>query len=218
MGAGKITVVGVTGNMGSGKSYLCKTFLEDYGVPVFYCDVELKKIINKNVFVISEIKRLIGEDAYIKDGKGGEVSNSKKIADIIFSDNDLKYKIELLTIGPLLNKFYDFVYFNHDLDVSSFVLIESAIMIETGFFKIMDEIIYVHCDQDKRIEHLVKDRGFGEQEIKMRLRTQKDFKNHLKIINSYKIPHVLFKNDFKRQSVVEFSKTFYNQKLFKNIL
>lgn len=45
--------VGITGNIGSGKSYVCKIF-ENLGIPVFYSDDETKKL-----YLIPSVKELI---------------------------------------------------------------------------------------------------------------------------------------------------------------
>lgn len=205
MGAKQISIVGVTGGMGCGKSHLCRTFNEEFDIPVFYCDVELKKIMNSDGFVISETKRLFGENIYVNNK-----IDSKSLAKIIFNDEKAKLKIEMLSRGPLLRKLYDFAYLHHDLEISPFILIESAIMIETGFFKLMDEIIYVNADYKDRIEHLVDDRGVSEEEAERRIRLQKSFGGAISLLQRNGIQYTIFHNDFSKESVNRFVQFFYS--------
>ncbi|MBQ4032680.1 MAG: dephospho-CoA kinase, partial [Paludibacteraceae bacterium] len=40
-------IIGVTGGIGSGKTYICK-LLEIAAIPVFYSDVEAKRLMNSD--------------------------------------------------------------------------------------------------------------------------------------------------------------------------
>lgn len=51
--------VGITGGIGSGKSYICSQ-LEAAGHPVFYCDNVAKHIIRTHPKVQEELRRTVG--------------------------------------------------------------------------------------------------------------------------------------------------------------
>ncbi|MFH1004643.1 MAG: dephospho-CoA kinase [Bacteroidota bacterium] len=52
-------VVGITGGIGSGKTTVCKIF-ESFGIPVFYADVEAKKILN-NYYISRKVISVFGK-------------------------------------------------------------------------------------------------------------------------------------------------------------
>ena len=56
--------VGITGGIGSGKTYVCK-LLELMNFSVFYSDAEAKKIQDTNAYVRSKLIELFG-DRYTK--------------------------------------------------------------------------------------------------------------------------------------------------------
>ena len=58
-------VIGVTGGIGSGKTYICK-LLEIASLPVFYCDDEAKRLMNSDPDVKQSIVELFGDEAYIE--------------------------------------------------------------------------------------------------------------------------------------------------------
>ncbi len=60
--------IGITGGIGSGKSYVCSQ-LEAAGHAVFYCDDEAKRIIRTDEGVKRELSRLVGADVYAPDGQ-----------------------------------------------------------------------------------------------------------------------------------------------------
>lgn len=59
--------IGITGGIGSGKSYVCRQ-LEAAGHPVFYCDDEAKRIIRTDPAVRRELEALVGPGVY--DARG----------------------------------------------------------------------------------------------------------------------------------------------------
>lgn len=60
--------IGLTGGIGSGKSYLCHR-LEASGFRVFYCDDEAKRIIRTDPAVRQELQAIVGSHLYDADGK-----------------------------------------------------------------------------------------------------------------------------------------------------
>lgn len=66
--ATKKTAYGITGGIGSGKSFVCR-FIEQAGFPVFYCDDEAKRIIRTDPAVARLLKDTVGNDVYDGDGR-----------------------------------------------------------------------------------------------------------------------------------------------------
>ena len=60
--------IGITGGIGSGKTYICN-LLRERGYEVYNCDDEAKRIMLEDEEIISQIKTLIGNDAYTPDGQ-----------------------------------------------------------------------------------------------------------------------------------------------------
>ncbi len=115
--------VGVTGGIGSGKSIVCKIF-EVMGFPVFYADAEAKKCMVEDPDLISGVKQLLGENAYIN-----KELNRSFVAEQIFSNTDLKLKMDALVHPAVYRSFENWkAQQNSDL-----VFNESALLFETGF-------------------------------------------------------------------------------------
>ena len=66
--SGPVLRIGITGGIGSGKSYVCRQ-LEAAGHRVFYCDDEAKRIIRTDPEVKEELQHLVGEQVYDADGQ-----------------------------------------------------------------------------------------------------------------------------------------------------
>ena len=59
--------IGITGGIGSGKSYVCKR-LSRYGIEVYDCDAAAKRLIRTSPVIRRKLTELIGPDTYI-DGQ-----------------------------------------------------------------------------------------------------------------------------------------------------
>ena len=74
--------IGITGNIGGGKTTVSKIF-ELLGIPVFYADDAAKTVMVKDEILIKEIKAAFGADCYFEDGS----LNRKHIAGIVFNND-----------------------------------------------------------------------------------------------------------------------------------
>lgn len=66
--ASPLLLIGITGGIASGKSYVCAQ-LEQAGHTVFYCDSEAKRIIRTDSEVRRQLSQLVGSDLYDAQGQ-----------------------------------------------------------------------------------------------------------------------------------------------------
>src|SRR3954469_8400 len=85
--------VGITGNIGSGKTTVSKLF-ELMGVPVFYADDAAKALMVTDELLIAGIKQTFGTQAYFDD----HTLNRKHIANIVFNND-----VELAKLNALVH-------------------------------------------------------------------------------------------------------------------
>ena len=82
--------LGITGGIGSGKSFFSSS-LKERGVPVFDSDSEAKKLMVADPVIVSSLKSLLGDEVYI-DGK----LNKQLLAGYIFSSPDNAHKVNAI--------------------------------------------------------------------------------------------------------------------------
>jgi dephospho-CoA kinase len=156
--------IGVTGGIGSGKTTVCKV-LETLDFPVFYSDLEAKRIMLKDEKAKEGIQNIFGKEAYIDD----EI-NRTYIAEKIFSSPELKKQINDL-IHPLVRKaFKDWC----EKQKSPFVFNEAAILFETGSYKQFDYTLLVTAPKPIRINRVVKRDNTTKKEVENRMKNQWD--------------------------------------------
>lgn len=154
--------VGITGNIGSGKSYVCKMF-EKLGIPVFYSDDETKKL-----YLIPSVKEQIikrfGKEVYFEDG----TLNRKLLSYHLFKNEEAMKFIESV-LYPALNQHFDEWC---EQQTSPYVLYESAILFEKNYGKYFDKIIFVSAPEDIRLQRVMKRDDCTEENVRSRMRLQ----------------------------------------------
>ena len=152
--------VGITGNIGSGKTTVCKIF-EVLGIPVFYADDAAKEVMVTDAELIAGIKQTFGNEAYFEDGE----LNRKYIAGIVFNDKEELAKLNALVHPAVFRAFDKWVLLQKS---APYVLKEAAILFESGSYKKCDRTIMVTAPLDLRIKRVTTRDGITADEVKSR--------------------------------------------------
>jgi len=149
--------VGVTGGLGSGKTTVCK-ILESLGIPIYYADNRSKWLLNNDQKLKDRIVSLFGAESYIDDKL-----NSKYIAGIVFSNNELLEKLNEISHPAVKKDFEGWVSRNPGASV---LCKEAALLIESGSYKELDHLILVSAPQNVRVRRVLqRDPHRSEEEI-----------------------------------------------------
>ncbi len=150
--------IGITGGIGSGKTVVA-SLLQLMGVPVYIADDESKRLTDVSPLIHRQLTALLGEDIYIAEGL-----NRPLLASHIFSDPDKLAKVNAI-IHPEVNR--------HFLEwagrqTGSICAIETAILFESGFDRIVDHSLMIYAPLELRIERTMQRGGFATREEVLR--------------------------------------------------
>ena len=95
----KMKVLGCTGGIGSGKSYVANIFSR-MGIPVYDSDCRAKSLYDTDTLLRDQIVSLLGASV-IKDG----VIQRPVMASLIFKDKDLLWEVEKLVHPAVVRDF-----------------------------------------------------------------------------------------------------------------
>lgn len=137
--------VGLTGNIGSGKTTVSNLFKER-GIPVFNSDLCAREA-EKETHIQEGYKRILGEDVYNE----GQLDRTKLRA-IIFTDKEKLRQINKLLSPYIKDKFERFCVENSDHQI---VMLESAILFETAATKDFDYIVTVTASENTRLKRVL---------------------------------------------------------------
>ena len=154
--------VGLTGGIGSGKSFVAQV-IEKMGYPVYYSDTASKELVNMDPEMREALIALLGSDAYTDNGL-----NRSFLAERIFHSDTLREKVNAI-IHPRVRR-----HFNEwaSLVQGNIVFNEAAILFETGAYRTFTTMILVTAPEATRVERVMKRDGSTEAEVRQRMSKQ----------------------------------------------
>ncbi|GAA4238016.1 dephospho-CoA kinase [Postechiella marina] len=140
-----MTIVGLTGGIGSGKTTVAKQF-EALGIPVYIADIEAKKLMLRSKIIKRKLIQLFGSEAYIN-----ETLNKPLIASIIFKDKTYLQKMNAIVHPKVASHFKKWALKQN----APYVIKEVAILFENGGNKQCDLVITVTAPKAIRIKRVL---------------------------------------------------------------
>lgn len=154
--------IGITGNIGSGKSYVCALF-KRIGVPVFDSDYEAKQL-----YYRPEIKELIvrrfGQEMYFDDGS----LDRQRLAGCLFSNPCALGYVESILYPALNLRFAEWT----EQQKAAMVLYESALIFEKHLETMFDAVIVVAASESVRVRRVIARDHCTEAQVRTRMAQQ----------------------------------------------
>lgn len=184
-------LIGITGGIGSGKSFICNIFRK-LSVPVYEADIQSKRLVNTSEIIRKELTEEYGKDIYLQNGD----INKAKLANIIFNNKHELEKVNRI-IHPVV--FNDFKEWCDNHKNKKYMIHEAAIMFESGVNKLMNAVVFIDAPKDIRIKRVIQRDKICEKDVLMRIKNQmseeekKKLSDHV-IINDdkeYLLPQIL---------------------------
>ena len=157
--------IGVTGGIGSGKSIVC-TLFNRLGAPVYNSDARAKELTNSSPQIIDGIIEIFGEQSYLNG-----VFQRKYIASQVFADSTILAKLNGL-IHPVIAEDFNLWCRQMESVGAVYVILESAILFESGFASHVDEVICVSAPVQVRISRVVNRDCLTSEEVQSRINNQ----------------------------------------------
>jgi dephospho-CoA kinase len=154
--------VGITGGMGSGKSYAAKIF-EALSIPVFYADEESKSLLNTHQKVKQNLSSRFGMELYKNN-----VLDRDFLAKQIFNNPKELAFVNSVVHPAVAERFLEWSAEQN----APYCLKEAAILFETGSYKELDKTILVVADKDLRVDRVMKRNDWSRQEVLARMKNQ----------------------------------------------
>ena len=134
--------IGITGGIGSGKSYVCQRLIA-HGYEVYDCDSAAKRLMRSSSELQQQIKALVGslEKADIARFLLESEANAKAIDAIVH---------------PAVFR---------DFEASGMKWMESAILFESGAYRLVDKTIVVTAPEEVRIQRVMQRDGISREKV-----------------------------------------------------
>ena len=159
-------VIGITGGIGSGKSTVAR-ILKGYGANLIFADDIAKEIMQPRMPAYERIVEHFGTGIIAED----ETINRKKLAKIVFSDNNKLLRLNEITHGAVSERIKELIS-QYRTSQQKLVVVEAIVPIKHGFIDLVDTVWVVLADEDIRIERVMKRNASTYKEAKNRIESQ----------------------------------------------
>jgi len=153
-------IIGITGGIGSGKSTLSER-LREIGYSVYDSDLEARRLQNEHSEIQDQLIELFGEAIYNDQGL-----NRSVLAQLVFGKPELLAKLNAI-VHPVVHT--DFMNWIQKHSAENLLFMESAILFESGFNKIVDKVIVMTASENIRIARVMKRDKVTEEQVKARM-------------------------------------------------
>ena len=178
--------IGVTGGVGAGKSEILRYLENRYNCRVLLSDDAAKELELKGRALYEPLVRLLSGSGPEKEQamsdlpseeresegmphealllENGEI-NKAEMARRIFADEKLLQKVNEL-VHPAVNRYIlDEIERERRSGAREFFVLESALLVENGYDRIVDSMWYIYCEREVRRERLRASRGYSDEKI-----------------------------------------------------
>lgn len=159
--------VGLTGGIGTGKSHVAKIFTE-LGCYVFDADKVARQVVEPGEVGFEKVVAEFGKEILAKDG----TIDRAKLGQIIFNNPEKREKLNQILHPIIIAKQDSLILETINQDPNAIVIIDAALMIETGSYKRFDKLIVVYCDRESQIERVMKRNNLPRNEVESRINSQ----------------------------------------------
>lgn len=154
-------LIGITGGIGAGKSEILSYIQQHYKCKIYLADQVAHAVKEPGQPCYQKLVALMGRGILDRNGKIDRAAMASRI----FVDKNLLLKVNQV-VHPAVQKYLlDRVEeARQDPQVELF-FIEAALLIETGYKEILDELWYIHADEAVRRRRLTQSRGYAADKI-----------------------------------------------------
>ncbi|MBX2979203.1 MAG: dephospho-CoA kinase [Flavobacteriales bacterium] len=154
--------VGLTGGIGSGKTTVAKVF-RVLGIPVFDADRAGHRLLAEDRSVIEAIAKRFGNEVL-----GAQGIDRQALARLVFHDHDALQALSAIVHPAVRQAFRNWA----ELQRSVYVVMEAAVLVESGGHASLDRLLVVNAPEELRIQRTVKRDGTSREAVLARMRNQ----------------------------------------------
>jgi dephospho-CoA kinase len=175
--------IGITGIIGSGKSMVSKIF-EILDCPVYYADIEAKKLMTTNQSIKFSLISEFGSETYING-----VPNKDFISKLVFDDNRNREKVNSIIHPVVIEDFKNWLIHKSSFGIKM-VSIESALLYPAKIDSITDINIEVTCSEQTAVQRIILRDNISRADAIKKIIIQKN-----QMPKNYKPDYIIKNND-----------------------
>ena len=168
-------LIGLTGGIGSGKTLVAALF-RGLGAHIIDADTICRDLVKPGKPAWKEIRDAFGDQFFSSD----QSLDRGKLAHTVFTDDSKRRLLEGILHPKVFHEEGE-IYANIcRIDPNALVLIDAALLIESGNYKQAHKVIVVRCAPETQVRRMMEYRSMPENEVRNRIRKQMPLEEKLK--------------------------------------
>jgi dephospho-CoA kinase len=159
--------VGLTGNIASGKSHASSVFAE-LGTHIIDADIIAHGLFAPGTETYSKVVQAFGNRILAADG----TINRKVLGDIVFHQPEQRLLLNALVHPDVLAEVMRRTFELAKQGFDGIVMVDAALMVESGFYRTQDRLIVVTCDPALQLARVMNRCGLSAEEARLRIDAQ----------------------------------------------
>jgi dephospho-CoA kinase len=168
--------VGLTGNIASGKSHATAVFAE-LGAHIIDADVVAHELLAPQTATYRKVVDAFGPEIVNDDG----TINRRRLGGIVFHDTDKRLLLNSLVHPDVRAEVLRRVVEIDGDGRDGILIVDAALMVESGSYKMYDKLIVVHCAPALQIARIVARDNLSIAEARARMAAQLPAEEKLKV-------------------------------------
>jgi len=163
MSRGRPLVIGLTGGVASGKSWVAARF-RALGIPLLEADEVGRAVVQAPSPALEDIASAFGREFLLPDGN----LDRSRMRERIFSDAGARARLEAITHPLIRRRISDWIHRQEP----AYCILAAAILIESGMDRLVDRVLVVDAPQATQIERLIQRDGISPNLAQQMLQAQ----------------------------------------------
>ena len=197
---GLMLKVGLTGSIAVGKSFVLRT-LAELGCHVIDADDIARTVVAPGSAGLKSVTQAFGEGFLQPDG----ALDRAKLGSIVFSDQQRRAQLNSILHPLIIAAQDDQIREIESQDPTGIVVIDAALMIESGGYRRLDKLIVVHCRPEIQLDRLMSRENLPREAAEQRIASQMPQAEKIKYAD-FLIDTSEGFEDTRRQAVTVFEK------------
>jgi len=160
-------LVGLTGGIASGKSLVGRVF-RDRGAHLVDADRIVHCLLERNEQAWKEVLDHFGKDILLPN----QEIDRRKLGEIVFNDAEQRTWLNRCLHPKVFEAFFASVRNLRNQPPNTIVVLDAALLIETGYYKKMDRTVVVYANSEQQLERLMQRDSFSKEQSLARILSQ----------------------------------------------
>ncbi len=160
-------LVGLTGGIASGKSLVGKV-LRDLGANLIDADQIVHCLMEQNQQAWQEVVEHFGQGILLSNRE----IDRRKLGEIVFNDEEQRAWLNKCLHPKVFEAFLASVRNMKNRPPGTVIVLDAALLIETGYNKKMDRTVVVYAEPEQQLERLMRRNAFTQEQALARIRSQ----------------------------------------------